>query len=77
MECSSKIYSFGPVGYFHSGWNQFDFFVVMCSLLDIALELLGSNDNAKFLRAGPQLARVLRVLRVSRLFRLVKSLEDL
>ena len=36
MEFVLKFASFGK-GYFLSGWNVFDFFVVMASILDIIL----------------------------------------
>ena len=36
MEFILKIFSFGKA-YFLSGWNLFDFFVVMASILDIIL----------------------------------------
>ena len=42
------------------------------SVIDIVMDLMG-QDFINFLRAGPQLARVLRVLRVSRLFKVMKS----
>jgi len=70
------LIAYGPQGYFFKGWNQFDFFVVLTSILDIALEYSG-NNLISFLAVGPQLARVFRVLRVSRLLRLIKQLRDL
>jgi hypothetical protein len=36
MEFTLKIFAFGKA-YFLSGWNLFDFFVVMASILDIIL----------------------------------------
>ena len=38
--------------YFHSGWNQFDFFVVCTSVLDLLLEFAGGN-TVSFLKVGP------------------------
>lgn len=75
-EAVFKLIALGPVGYFRNSWNQFDFFVVMASILDIVLEFSGTSFIS-FLKAGPQLARVFRVLRVTRLFRLVKQFEGL
>lgn len=67
-----KIVAYGLKGYFYSGWNKFDFFVVSTSILDIVMAQLGSS-SLTFLKVGPQIARVFRVLRVTRLLRLVKS----
>ena len=53
---------------------MFDFIVVIGSLLDILLNSL-DQSSLKFLRVGPQLARVLRVLRVTRLLRLMNRLK--
>eukprot|EP00347_Sterkiella_histriomuscorum_P015163 403358079 len=75
LEAIMKMIAFGR-RYFVLDWNKFDFFVVIASILDITLNLL-NNINSKFLRIGPQLARVLRVLRVSRLFRLIGKSKGL
>jgi len=73
IEAVFKIYGQG-VQYFYSNWNNFDFVIVCTSLLDIMMDILGS-DFIEFLNTGPQIARVLRVLRVSRLFKLMKTKE--
>lgn len=75
-EACIKLIAYGPSNYFYKGWNQFDFFVVMTSILDIVMEYSGSS-LISFLKVGPQIARVFRVLRVSRLLRLIKQLRDL
>lgn len=71
-ECVLKLFGYGFSGYFYSGWNRFDFFVVCTSIIDIVLDVMGSN-TISFLKFGPQLGRIFRVLRVSRLLRLVKQ----
>ena len=76
VECILKLIAFGFKGYFLSNWNRFDFFVVMTSIIDFVMLVMGGSFS-KVLRVGPQLARVIRVLRVSKLLRLVKSLEDI
>ncbi|CAD8183288.1 unnamed protein product [Paramecium octaurelia] len=76
-ECILKIIAYGPRGYFRNSWNQFDFFVVLTSALDITLKLSGASNQNSFLSSGPQLFRVFRVLRVTKLFRLVKQLKGL
>ncbi|KAL4431572.1 hypothetical protein ABPG74_017277 [Tetrahymena malaccensis] len=75
-ECIIKIIAYGIQGYFYKGWNQFDFFVVCSSVVDIIMSYSGKSFFS-FLKAGPQIARVLRVLRVSRLLKLIKSFQGL
>ena len=74
-ECFLKLIGLGPKAYFHVGWNRFDFFVVIASILDI---IIGSIDgiDAAFLKSF-QIIRVLRVMRITRALRLVKSLKGL
>ena len=75
-EACMKLIGYGPKGYFYSGWNKFDFFVVSTSILDLVMDSLGQSF-VSFLKVGPQIARVFRVLRVTRLLRLVKSFQGL
>jgi hypothetical protein len=74
-ECCIKLTTKGMKGYFYYGWNQFDFFVVLSSVVDIAVSNATGNSSA-FLKSF-QIIRVLRVLRVTRVLRLVKSLKGL
>lgn len=75
LECVLKLIAFGGT-YFNNSWNSFDFFVVCASGIDIVMGQL-DTVNLKFLRVGPQLARILRVLRISRLFRLLNKYKGL
>ena len=75
LECIIKLLGYGFIGYFHSGWNRFDFFVVIASLVDIAVANIEGFD-ASFLKSF-QIIRVLRVLRITRALRLIKSLKGL
>ena len=74
-ECLLKLIAYGIIAYFHSGWNRFDFFVVVASIADLVIQNIEGID-AKFLKSF-QIIRVLRVLRVTRVLRLVKSLKGL
>jgi hypothetical protein len=74
-ECCIKLLAYGLAGYFHTGWNKFDFFVVAASILDLIIASIDGIDAA-FLKSF-QIIRVLRVLRVTRVLRLVKSLKGL
>jgi len=71
-----KLYSMGITVYIASGWNRFDMFVVLSSILDMTLELVNIPSLKKF-TIMPQIARLFRVLRVTRLFKLVKNLKGL
>eukprot|EP00899_Mesostigma_viride_P026282 jgi/Mesvir1/6839/Mv09018-RA.1 len=66
LEMILKMTASGLYLYFRSGWNRFDFFIVMGSIIDIAFTFL---DAA--------IVRIIRLFRVSRMFRLVKSLKGL
>ena len=83
-EAVFKLMVYG-LAYFKTAWNKFDFFVVVSSLIDIAIEMAlpvpegGQDDESgsEILSVGPQLARVLRVLRVSRVLRLAQANKGL
>jgi len=75
IEAALKLIAQG-LSYFQNGWNKFDFFVVCASFIDILMTQMQAA-SFRFLRVGPQLARVLRVLRVSRLFRLLGKAKGL
>ena len=64
IEAMFKFIAFGPLMYIKSNWNKFDLFVVCASFFEIFMRMLNTN-SLKFLRVGPQLARIMRVLRVS------------
>ena len=61
--------------YFHSSWNRFDFFVVITSIVDLAVANIEGFD-ASFLKSF-QIIRVLRVMRITRVLKLIKSLKGL
>ena len=72
-----KLLAFSKA-YFLSGWNIFDFFVVMASALDIIMGFTGiKNDQSSALAILPQIARIFRVLRVTRLLRMFKRFKGL
>lgn len=75
VECGLKLTAFG-LNYFTVTWNNFDFFVVMSSIVEILFSTL-SSGSLSMLRVGPQLARVLRVMRVSRILRLINKYQGL
>lgn len=75
MEMVLKMTAFQG-SYFQTGWNRFDFFVVISSLLDLAMMSLEGLE-LEFLRVGPQIARIMRVMRVSRVLRLAGKQKGL
>ena len=50
-ECIIKLTAYGPIGYFHSAWNRFDFFVVVASIGDLVIQNIDGID-AKFLKSS-------------------------
>ena len=56
-----------------SMWNKFDFFIVVASLLDIALSFFESSFSQFVVIFRVQ--KMLRLLRISRMIKLVKSLK--
>lgn len=73
METILKIISYGLSGkckifiyikgFWLNGWNRFDFFVVLSSIVDLSLNAMGGTSTS-FLRVGPQIIRIIRVLRL-------------
>jgi len=79
VEALIKIIGLGPYSYFHNGWNRFDFFVVVLSILDLVLTY-SPTSNLVILRKGPQLLKIIKVIRVSRIiraFKVIRSLEEI
>jgi len=75
-ELCIKIIALGPRGYFFTGWNRFDCFVVIVGILELILNAF-VNSSLSFLRVGPQIARIFRVARVFRIVKLFKSFKNL
>lgn len=68
LEAVLKIVGWGKA-YFRSGWNWFDFLIVLVSWVGVALDLAIVDGGLDF---NPSILRVLRVLRVVRVLRLIK-----
>ena len=71
IEATLKLIAY-DITYFSNGWNRFDFFVVIASVLDIAMSFV-TTSSTSFL----QLAKILRMFRVTRLFRLINKYKGL
>lgn len=72
-EAIFKLGAVGMGGYFYSGWNKLDFFVVITSIFEIILEYIGEDK----LFVNLAIRRTLRILKVARLLRLIKSYSGL
>lgn len=71
-----KLFGFGWPFYIKSGWNKFDFFLVVASLIDLTFSALGSSFGGpifNILRSQ----KLLRVTRISRMLKLIKSFKSL
>lgn len=53
--------------YFRDGWNQLDFFIVLCAILGYAVKYILHSNNFVALA-------VIRVFRVVRLLKLIRKL---
>lgn len=76
LEMILKMIAYGFQGYIYYGWNRFDSFVVISSIVDLVISNLITGASTKFLKSF-QIIRVLRILRVTRVLRLFKSLKGL
>ena len=70
IECTMKIFGFGPLNYFSDAWNLFDFVTVVGSLLDTSLVFLLPEDS------NVNLA-ILRLFRAARLLKLLRQSENI
>jgi two pore calcium channel protein 1 len=68
MEVALKIVGLGITGYFHSGWNVFDFLVTVLALVGLITEAFGIPFSFIF---------ILRSLRLLKLFELKKRYRDI
>lgn len=78
VEAAVKIIALGK-NYFFSRANNFDFFLVVLSIIDLMLDILledGASNHPLF-SALPQIARVFRVTRVTRAFKIIKQFKSL
>ncbi|CAG9314126.1 unnamed protein product [Blepharisma stoltei] len=74
-EGAVKITGMGYL-YFYDGWNRFDFFVIIASIIDLIFTYI-ITSGIPLLKTAPQLIRTIRVLRVTRVIRLVKQFNTL
>jgi hypothetical protein len=71
FEAAIKLFCFGT-RYFRSGWNQFDFFLVIISIGNLGVNLAGSGVGVNV-----SVLRVFRMFRILRLLRLVRQAKKI
>lgn len=88
LEALLKLCGMGPVKYWNSGWNRFDLFLVITSIVQVVLQSISADMfNATVsrhsllrnhrLRLCVQILRVLRLVRIARLLRLLRLSQGL
>ena len=73
LEAIAKLVAFGISRYFSDRWNQFDFAVVILSIVAIYLEEAESTTFP----VNPTIIRVARIVRIARVFKLFKTAEGI
>lgn len=76
-ECIFKMWAFRPRRYFYSGWNRFDFLIVMISFAGIAIDSVGSSGSISIDPTVLRILRIFRVFRILRAFRIFKAAKGL
>ncbi|CAK85661.1 unnamed protein product (macronuclear) [Paramecium tetraurelia] len=71
FEAIIKIITFGPLAYFKVNWNQFDFVIVVISIIDFA-----TNESGLSIGKGFRILRAVRLLRLVKQFKGLKKLID-
>ncbi|CAD8184566.1 unnamed protein product [Paramecium pentaurelia] len=71
FEAIIKIITFGPLAYFKVNWNQFDFVIVLISIIDFV-----TNESGLSIGKGFRILRAIRLLRLVKQFKGLKKLID-
>lgn len=71
FEAAIKMIGYGFAHYFRSGWNKFDFFIVVTSVLSIFISFTSTIS----IKGAVTIVRAFRILRIARLIRRAKSLH--
>jgi len=73
FESVIKLLAYGFRGYFTEQWNQFDFLLIITSVLDVTIDIY--NQFFATISDGYQITKIFRVLRLLRLFKLFRSIQ--
>mgnify|MGYP000853968842 CR=1 FL=1 len=74
-EAVIKLAAVGFQFYWKDGWNRLDVIVIVASVVDIIVGVLGTDVT--FLRVGPQLVQIFRVLRILRLLKILRNFRGI
>lgn len=72
VEAVVKIRTYGVEGYFASGWNRFDFTIVLLSLPTLLVPFFDVPDTGAFI-----ILRLFRLVRIARLLRFVPNMQHI
>ncbi|RHY12784.1 hypothetical protein DYB25_002167 [Aphanomyces astaci] len=75
FEAALKLFAVGPRQYFSRGWDRFDFFILMITIVSTVLPFVGSDKLN--LGGGSMVVRVFRVGRALRLINKAKLMRSL
>lgn len=75
-EAGIKILGFGWRFYIRSGWNKFDFVLVVASMIDFVMAAVGSSVGGSIFNILRS-QKLLRVTRITRMLKLIKSFKSL
>ncbi len=71
LEAIVKLYYLKPKGYFSTGWNRFDFTIVLLSLPTLLINLIDIPDTSLLL-----VLRMFRLVRLVRFFRFIPNMTQ-
>ena len=71
VEALIKHIAYGVKGYFQTGWNIFDFLIVLISYITLVIGFATARD------IGPKQATIARAFRIGRIFRLITKAKFL
>jgi voltage-gated sodium channel len=72
LEAIYKISTYGVARYFHSGWNRFDFGIVLLSMPTLLVPFTDVPDTAVFI-----ILRLFRLVRIARVLRFVPNMHHI
>jgi hypothetical protein len=66
----AQVFGLGWANYWKVGWNRFDLLLVLCSVADMLVTLIG-NANI----SGLKIQKVMRLLRLARVVKLMRGMK--
>lgn len=72
VEAALKVVGLGPAGYWRSGWNRFDLLLVLSSVADMLVSLVGGAQVGAL-----KIQKVMRLMRLARVVKLVRGAKGI